>query len=141
MPYSAEQIGGFEHREFTSKTRDRVALIVIQHGHAQGRDETQIVVSAPVSWPAGRRRTLEMVSRGIDLNDIRAVVIPKNYVGSAVAAGDGERLRPASYFLWWTVRDDVEMSRRNETAQEYASRIVGAYYSRTILKNSGPNPM
>jgi len=107
MPYTAEQIGPVEIRPISLRTKDRLALVLVQHGHSPGYDETQVTLIAPCTWRAGRRRTLELVSRGVDLSDIRAVEIPDNFVGD-VGAGDGQPLHHADRLLWWTVGDDIE---------------------------------
>lgn len=124
MPYTAEQIGPVEVSAFGGRTKSRLALVLIQHGRAPGHDETHVVVIAPCSWHAGRRRVLEMVAWGVDISDIRFARVPSDFVGAGEDAGEGLPLEHVSAALWWTTEDDYRRGQRDMTAQQYAQRLV-----------------
>jgi hypothetical protein len=124
MPYTPAQIGSTDLRPWSKQTKDRLSLVLIQHGRAPGHDETQIVLVSPCGWNKGRRKTLELLSAGVDLNDIRFVQVPSEYSGDAEAAGNGLRLRPATDALWWATDDDRRAKGNEMDRQQYAAHLL-----------------
>ncbi|WP_234053630.1 MULTISPECIES: hypothetical protein [unclassified Xanthobacter] len=140
MGYSAEQIGDIDVGPFSSRTKDRVALVLIQHGREPGHDERQVTLIAPCGWPAGRRRTLELISRGVDVVDIRFVIVPEDYVGDGRGAGDGAHLKPCREMLWWTAGDERRAIGSGASLEEYAGQILARSYPKPArLRSSFSN--
>lgn len=102
--YTTEQLGPIEVKPVSTKTRTYSVALVVVHG-----DGDQTTVAQPLTAGAGhgRRRTLEMIAAGIDLDDIRIAIIPSGTVGGDEAT-DGMPLLPVRRALWWTVDDDRE---------------------------------
>jgi hypothetical protein len=126
MPYTAEQIGPIEVRPFTMSTRQRCAMVLIQRSDTPPHDESPVTVIAPCPWQDGRQRTLEMLSRGVDLRDIRFAQVRRSYEGDGAAAWEGRPLRSAVEILWWTTDDDDRASKLGLATRDYAAQLLTA---------------
>lgn len=123
MGYTREQIGEIQTGSFSSKTKERLGLVLIQHGQEPGRDETQIVIAAPLSWQRGRRRSLELAAAGVDTDDIRVLQVPSTFEGR-LGTCDAGRLYSLYWPLWWTVADDMLHLASGLTKQAYAEAVL-----------------
>jgi hypothetical protein len=130
MSYSADQIGPLEIRDYGGRTKERLALVLIQHDREPGHDESQITVISPCSYAEGRTRTLAMIAAGIDIDDIRFVRVPLSYEGPGEQAGDGQQLENVWRALWWTTEDDS----RRLTAGPDGTELPMANYARQRLR-------
>ncbi|HEY0205546.1 MAG TPA: hypothetical protein VGC15_15490 [Acetobacteraceae bacterium] len=123
MGYTREQIGEVERGSVSSKTKERLGLVLIQHGQEHGRDETQIVIAAPLSWQRGRRRSLELIAAGVDPDDIRVFQVASPFEKPA-AVGDAGALHSLYWPLWWTAADDALLTASGLMKPAYAAAVL-----------------